>query len=454
MTVKNKGLAGLGAVELRDRIAGGAMRAIDIVEELIARIDETEPRLRAWAWFDPEAARAQAKALDHHRSIGRPTGPLHGVPVGLKDVIDTARIPTANGTVLDAGRVPERDAFVVSRLKAAGAIIMGKTVSTELAYLHPGPTRNPMNLEHTPGGSSSGSAAAVAAGQVPLSVGTQTGGSIIRPAAFCGVVGFKPTFGAIPRTGLLNQSPTLDTLGVFGRSVADAALLSDALFGYDLADRHTSPSPAPRLLDTARSAPPLPPVFAFVRPPGWEDAAPETHEALAELVRALGEQCFEVPLPTAFDQAAEIRERINFAEMAKNYYGYERRGRDQLSEITLAAIDQGKATLARDYIAALDWADVLYAGLEEILSRCDAILAPSAPGPAPRWEEGTGSAIFNGLWTLVGTPAVTIPVFEAEGGLPMGVQLIGRRGDDGRLLRTANWLMDHLLAEAPQGVTT
>ena len=454
MRKKDAGLAGLGAVEARDRLAGGALKAVDLAEALIARVGQTEARLRAWAWFDPEFVRGQARALDTARALGRPIGPLHGVPVGLKDIIDTARVPTENGTPLDAGRVPPRDAAVVARLKAAGAIIMGKTATTELAYLQPGPTRNPMNPDHTPGGSSSGAAAAVGSGQVPLAVGTQTGGSVIRPAAFCGVVGFKPSFGAIPRTGILTQSPTLDTVGVFARSVPDAALLAEVLFGHDPADRATSPAPAPRLLETARARPPLPPIFAFVRPPGWDDAAPETRQALEELAAMLGDQCFEAPLPNAFDEAAEVRERINFAEMAKCYFGYERRGREQLSEAIRAAIDTGKATLARDYIAALDWGDVLYAGLAEVFERCDVILAPAAPGPAPFGLESTGSAMFNGLWTLVGAPAVTIPIFEADGGLPMGVQLIGRRGDDGRLLRSANWLMDHLLGPTPQGATT
>ncbi len=360
-------LAGLGAVDVRDRVAAGALHVADLAEALIARIAETEPQLHAFAWFDADALRAQAATLDMRRGTGQATGPLHGVPVALKDIIDTARIPTENGTAIDAGRVPERDAFVVARLKAAGALIMGKTATTELAFMHPGPCRNPINPAHTPGGSSSGSAAAVASGQAPLAIGTQTGGSVIRPAAFCGTAGFKPTFGAIPRTGILTQSPSLDTVGVFARTVPDAALLAEALFGHDPADRATVPAPVPRLLETARARPPLPPVFAFVRPPGWETAASETREALLELASSLGEQCFEAALPNAFDEAAAIRARINFAEMAKCYYGYERRGRDQLSATMLAAIDEGKATPARDYIAALDWPDVLYAGLSEIL---------------------------------------------------------------------------------------
>ncbi len=440
----------LAAVALRDRLAAGALTVGDLAEAVIARIAATEPGLRAWAWFDPEFVRAEARVLDAHRVTGRPIGPLHGLPVGVKDIIDTARIPTENGTVVDAGRVPREDAFVVARLKAAGALILGKTATTELAFFTPAGTRNPVNPGHTPGGSSAGSAAAVAAGQTPLAIGTQTAGSVIRPAAFCGVVGFKPTFGAVPRTGILAQSPSLDTVGVFARSVPDAALLAEALYGHDPRDRATAPAPPPRLLDTATARPPLPPIFAFVRPPGWDDAHPDTRAALEELAARLGDQCFVAPLPGAFAQAATCRERVNLAELARYFHSYERRGGDALSAPLRDAIDAGAAIPARDYLAALDRAVVLNAGLEEILARCDAILAPAAPGPAPEGLGSTGSPIFNGLWTLCGTPAVTIPVIEARNGMPMGVQLVGRRGDDGRLLRTARWLMEHI-AGNPEG---
>jgi Asp-tRNA(Asn)/Glu-tRNA(Gln) amidotransferase A subunit family amidase len=309
----------------------------------------------------------------------------------------------------------------------------------------PSVTRNPHNPGHTPGGSSSGSAAAVAAGMVPLAIGTQTGGSVIRPAAFCGVTGFKPSFGAIPRTGILRQSQTLDTVGVFGRDPRDAALLADVLFGHDPLDPATGPAPHPRLFETASAAPPLPPVFALVRPPGWAEADPETREAFDELAAALGEaQCFTVELPAPFADAAELRRRINLAEMARNYRSYAKAGADQLSGTLRDALQEGSATLAKDYLAALDWKDVLYAGLTEIFARADAILTPAAPGPAPRGLGSTGDPIFNGLWTFTGMPAVTIPVFTAANGLPMGAQLVGPRGGDGRLLRCAAWLYDWL----------
>lgn len=443
----------LSAVALRDRLAQGAMRAVDLVQACLDQIAAREPQVQAWAWLDSDHVLKQAKALDAHRATGRAIGPLHGLPVALKDIIDTRRIPTENGTEIDAGRVPSDDAFIVERLRAAGAIIMGKTVTTEMAFMHPGKTRNPHNSDHTPGGSSSGSAAAVASLMVPLAIGTQTGGSIIRPAAYCGVVGFKPTFGAIPRTGILAQSPSLDTVGVFARSLEDAALLCEVLFSHHPADKASEVTPPPRLLKTALAAPPVKPVIAFVRPPGWDEADPQTHLAMKELTDALGKQCFEAILPNAFDQAREIRERINFAEMSKCYFTYERRGSDRLSSVMQEAMRAGKDIPARDYIAALDWPDVLYAGLSEIFERCDAILTPSALGPAPMGLESTGSALFNGLWTLCRTPAVTLPLLEADNGLPMGIQLIGRRGDDARLLRTARWLAEQITSPELQELT-
>lgn len=436
----DSGITALGAVELRDRLASGALRSVEVVKAFLARIEEVEPRVQAFEWIDPQFALKQAEACDAHRTSGRPVGPLHGVPVALKDIIDTARIPTRNGAAADAGRVPEKDAFVVQRLRAAGAIVLGKTVTCELAFLAPSKTRNPHNPAHTPGGSSAGSAAAVAAGMVPLAVGTQTGGSVLRPASFCGVTGFMPSRGAIPRTGILSQSQTLDRVGVFARSAQDAALIADELFGHDGQDRATSPAPHPRLLATALAEPPVAPTFALVRTPWWERADEECRSAIEELARMLGEQCFEVALPSPFAEAPAIRERINHAEMARNFHRYWRNSRDTLSPALQKAMAAGLEITAADYLAALDWPDYLNAGLEEIFQRCDAILTPAAPGPAPASLESTGDSIFNGLWTLAGTPAITLPVFEASNGMPMGVQLVGPRGSDGRLLRTARWL--------------
>jgi len=427
---------------LRDRLASGALGAQELVESYIARIEAREPEVGAWAWFDPEFARAQARTLDGYRRAGRPLGRLHGLPVGLKDIIDTARIPTENGCTHDKGRVPLHDAYVVERLKKEGAIIMGKTVTTELAYMHPGKTANPHNLAHTPGGSSQGSAAAVADGMVPLAIGTQTGGSVIRPASFCGVTGYKPTFGAIGRRGILTQSPTLDTVGVFASDPAGAALLAEVLFGYDADDAATALQPAPALHAAAVSAPPIPPVFGFVRPPGWENADPQMRDAFDELIGALGDQAFEMPLPAVFEHASEQRKLINFAEMSYHYYPYWRDATDQLGSVTCEAIEQGNKVPARDYLSAKDMPKLLNAALEELLTRCDVLLCPAAPGPAPKGLDTTGDPIFNGIWTFCGTPCVSVPLLTSLEGLPMGVQLVGARDNDARLMRTAQWLFN------------
>ncbi len=434
-------IVALSALQLRDRIASGELSAVKVAEAYLEQIRLREPQVRAFAWFDPGFVLHQAREADRFRAAGRPIGPLHGVPVALKDIIDTARIPTENGAALDKGRVPDKDAVIVARLKAAGAIILGKTITTELAYLAPGPTTNPANAAHTPGGSSQGSAAAVAAHMTPLAVGTQTGGSVIRPASFCGVVGYKPTFGAIPRTGILPQSQSLDTVGVFARSVEDAALLADVLYGEDDGDTHSIAMPFPRLLATAQTPPPVTPTFAMLRPFGWDQADPQMQAAFAELTEALGVRCFEVDLPEEFSRGLPMREVINAAEMARAYFRYGE-APDLLAPETIKALQTGNGILARDYLAALDWQRVLTGGLGKLFERADAILTPAALGPAPVGLTSTGSPLFNGLWTLIGTPALTLPLFEADGGLPMGVQMVGARHMDGRLLRSARWLME------------
>lgn len=430
-------------VELRDSIAGGAMRATEAAEASLAVVARREPEVGAWAFLDGEHVMRQAKALDEYRATGRALGPLHGLAVGVADLIDTAGTRTENGTAIDAGRVPAEDAFVITRLKQAGAVVMGKTATTELGYPGPGKTRHPQHPAHSAGGS--GAAAAVAAGMVPLAVGVQSAGAVIRSAAFCGVVGYKPSFGAIPRTGVLLTAPSLDSLGVFAPDVAGAALLAEQLFGCDPGDRATAPQPAPRLADTAAAVPPVRPALAFVRQPAWESADCDTREAFAELAAALGESCDEVELPAAFAQAAGWHQVIRACEMAKALRLYESRGGSRLGEALRAAIDEGRHISALDYLTARDWRDTLYSGLQEIFARFDAILTPAAPGPAPHGVD-TGSSAFDVIWSFCGTPAITLPLLQAANGLPMGVQLVGRRGDDARLLRTANWLVRHLAA--------
>ncbi len=311
-------LTQLTAADAARRIDAGEITSEMLVEACLDRIAAREEAVQAWAYLDREFAMEQARRADAVRAEGRSTGPLHGVPVGIKDIIDTEAMPTESGTPLLAGRQPRHDAAVVAALKDAGAVILGKTVTTEFAYFHPGKTRHPRNPEHTPGGSSSGSAAAVGDNMVPLALGTQTVGSVIRPAAFCGVVGFKPTHGLISRSGVLAQSPLLDTIGTFSRSIEDAALMADCLTAYDASDREMWPRSRPRLRAMAAEPPPLAPLLAFVKGPAWEHAEAVTGEAFAELADALGEQCDEVELPDIFAQAHGWMRKIHAVDAAKN----------------------------------------------------------------------------------------------------------------------------------------
>ena len=441
-------LADLSAFEARTRMERGEMRAADFIEAQLRRIAAKDPAIEAFAFLEPALPRAAAKNCDDYRASGRPIGALHGLSVGLKDIIDTADMPTENGTPIDAGRRPGKDATIVRRLREAGAVPMGKTVTTELAYATPGKTRNPHDPERTPGGSSSGSAAAVAAGMVSFAVGTQTFGSVIRPASFCGVVGFKPTHGLIPRSGVRLLAGPLDTVGVFARSVVDAAMIADVLAGHDPADVDTRLMPPPRLLDIALTDPPVRPDLAFVKSPVWEQAEPETQEGFRELVETLAERCTEIALPDIFAEWLGAHRSLMQAGMARNLSFYYQKARDRLSPAMRTIIEDGLKVTAVDYLAALDWREALNNGLEQVFDRYDAIVTPAAPGEAPRGLDSTGNPIFNGLWTLCGVPALTLPLLTGPNGLPVGVQLVGRRGEDARLLRTARWLMSAVEEEA------
>ena len=437
-------LSALTASEAAARIDRGEITSVMLVEACLVRIAEREKTVKAWQNLDAEYALAQARAADDRRGRDQKTGPLHGVPVGLKDIIDTHDYPTENGTPAHKGREPGDDATLVSALRDAGAIIMGKTVTTELAVQHPGKTCNPHNPDHTPGGSSSGSAAAVADNMVPLAVGTQTGGSVIRPASFCGVYGYKPTHGMISRTGVLMQCPPLDTVGVFGRTIEDCALIGDCLTGYDSRDTWMRQTSRTQLRTRAMETPPVDPVFAFVKGPAWDEFAEDvTKEAFQELASELGAQCDEVELPAVFAEGLEMQQVLQFADIAKFYGPIDDKTPGVLSESLRGRIKEGREIKAVDYNRALDIREALVGGLDEVLNRYDAIITPASPGPAPKSLESTGNAIFNSLWTFLGVPCVTAPLLESNG-LPFGVQLVGGRHDDGRVLRNSRWLVDHL----------
>lgn len=414
----------------------------DAVTDALRCIDDKDAEIRAWQAVDAERALSAARQRDSDAGAGKTLGRLHGLPVGVKDIIDTASLPTENGTPADAGRKPDQDAVLVQRLEAAGAVILGKTVTTELAFLQPSVTRNPKAPHRTPGGSSSGSAAAVAAGMVPAAIGTQTGGSVIRPASFCGVVGYKPTFGAIPRTGVLQQSPSLDTVGVFARSVHDAARVAEVMFGADAGDPVSLADP-PRGLSAAVSdvsdvseAPRL----GFVRTPYWDAADDDYQRALYGLVAALGNTVIETVMPAVWEDVAALRALINNVEMAHWFEPYRQRNAEALSDDVTQAMQSGTAVSAVAYIDALERQALLRESSDSLFQGFDAIICPAATGAAPEGFATTGNPIFNGLWTYSGVPAMTLPLLSSTDGSPMGVQLVAPVGKDAALIKAARWL--------------
>lgn len=435
-------LAALTATQAATQIASGALSGEDYTAFCIGRIEASEPAIQAFAHFDPAHALAQARAGDEWRRSGRPIGPLHGVPVAIKDIIDTKDYPTECGSKAMSGRRPRADATLVAKLREAGAVIVGKTVTTEFAYFHPGKTRNPHDPERTPGGSSSGSAAAVAAGMVPLAIGTQTNGSIIRPGSFCGVFSLKPSHGVVSRAGILPLSRTLDHPGPFARSLDDLALAMDVIAGYDPNDPDTQPLGGRNFRQIAAEDFPLAPRLAFVRTPMWDKADADTREAFEELVAGLGDDCPTFDLPERYIAGWDAQRTIMAAEMTHNLGAVADRAGEQVSATFHALMDEGRKISATRYLAALAERDILREAIEGFFQQeYTAFITPSARGEAPKGLDTTGDPVFCTLWSLLGLPAVNLPLLAGKNGMPVGVQLIGARADDARLLRTANWLV-------------
>jgi Asp-tRNA(Asn)/Glu-tRNA(Gln) amidotransferase A subunit family amidase len=432
----------LTAYEAASEIARGAISAEDYTRVCLDRITAVEPDVQAFAHLDPEHALAQARALDRHKADGGRIGPLHGIPVGIKDIIDTADYPTECGSPVLAGRRPDADATVVRKLREAGAVIIGKTVTTEFAYFHPGKTRNPRDVTRTPGGSSSGSAAAVAAGMVPLAIGSQTNGSMIRPAAFCGVFGVKPSHGLISRAGALTLSRTLDHVGAFARTIEDLALILDVIVGHDPVDPDTRPYASPSFRAGVAEPLPLPPSYAFVRTPMWDKADAEARGALEDLAKELGAR--EVDLPDDYRAAWDALRAIMAADMAYNLGAIVDKG-GEISKQFRDLIAEGREVTAVQYLAAVRDARRYAEGMSAIFEQLsDAIITLSAKGVAPQGLGATGDPVFCTLWTLTGFPSLNLPLLANSEGLPIGVQLVGAPGRDERLLRTANALIETL----------
>jgi Asp-tRNA(Asn)/Glu-tRNA(Gln) amidotransferase A subunit family amidase len=430
----------LGLQHAAAAIRGGRLSAAELTLALLERIRAHEPAVQAFQWLDAARAMALARQADDRRRGGAALGALHGIGIGVKDIVETQGIPTGMGSVVCEGYLPERSAAVVRRLEASGAFVLGKTVTTEFAYYTPGKTRNPWNLRHTPGGSSSGSAAAVAMGFVPAALGTQTNGSVIRPAAFCGVVGYKPTAGRIPLDGIHPFSPTLDQVGVFARSVPDAALLVSVLEAADghmpVAGRNDVIPPGDAL--AMASAPRL----AALRSPVWHlaDAPAQAHFlTLVERLRAAGARVKERELPPAFAQAHAVHRTIMTAEGAGVLAQVQRRRRPQLSPRLNALIDEGLGIAPAILERNLALRQRLIPELDAFLGDYDAAITPAATGQAPADLTGTGDPAFCTIWSLCGVPAVSLPAGQGPQGLPLGLQVIAARRADDRLLAAARW---------------
>jgi Asp-tRNA(Asn)/Glu-tRNA(Gln) amidotransferase A subunit family amidase len=425
------------AVQTAARIRAGEETATGATEAALARIEAREDAVQAWQYLDPARARAEAAACD---SAGA-TGPLAGVSVGLKDIIDTADQPTENGAAPDKGRQPAEDATVVTRLRKAGAVILGKTVTTECAYFSPGKTRNPHDPTRTPGGSSSGSGAVVGDGMVPLALGTQTVGSVLRPASFCGTWGMKPTYGLIPRTGVMPMSHSLDHVGVYGRAAEDLAVSIDVLSGDDGTDPPCAGRSATRLA-AALSLPRTKPHLALVRDFAWPEIEPSTADLIEGAAKTLDAEA--LPLPAVLDGVYSVEQTVLKCEMAHHMRARYETGADKLTPILRECIEEGRTIPATDYFAALDAIAEMRRAVGRTLAGYDAVITAVVPGEAPVGLGATGNPKFCLLWTTVGVPAISVPAFTGPAGLPVGLQVIGVRGSDATVLRAAAWIADEL----------
>jgi len=416
------------AVEAVAAIEAGTLTSEKLVRDCLDRIAQRDGIVKAWAHLDPDQAIAHAKAADAVRG-----GLLRGIPVGVKDIIDTFDMPTGHNSPIFEGKVPFGDAACVALCRTANAVILGKTVTTELANRHAGATTNPHDPKHTPGGSSSGSAAAVADGHVPLAFGTQTGGSVIRPAAYCGVVGYKPTFGDFSRVGIKMQCHSVDTLGLMARTLDDIALFRAAVLKL----------PPVRIdRDLGR------PRIGVCRSPVWDKAEPETRALIEETATRLsdkGASVVDVAFAAPFADIIEDHAAITGFESVRNYADERLRNPDKVSEELMSGpMKRGLAVSFERYVAAQRQATAFKAHVDSLFDKVDLLLTPSAPGEAPRGLASTGDPVFNSIWTLAGTPCVTLPAGTGPRGLPLGVQLVGQRHADDHLLSLAAWVAAHL----------
>jgi len=436
-------VSSLSAYELSLKLKSGEISSIDLCKSYIDRIKKFEKDVKAWQFFDEKLLLEKAEEADDYRKSGKPLGPLHGMPVAIKDIIGTYDMPTECGTVFRKKKSSSQDSEIVNLLKNAGAIVMGKTVTCELAYIHPSKTRNPHDYSRTPGGSSSGSAAVVASYMSHLSIGSQTGGSVIRPASYCGVVGYKPSYGLISRSGVLKVSDKLDTIGVFGRSVKDVAFLAKSLIRKDLYDASTIYFSSDRMLDVCEEKLEFDPKFIFYKTKNWKNINKKSQEAFEFLIKSFKKNIEIYDEPSYFKEIPKYHQIIHEVDMANNFQVYYDKDKSKLSKEMNDAISRGLKYSAKDYSDAIDFMKQSYESYKEVFEDYYGILTPSSNGVADKGLGSTGSADFQKIWTYLGLPSISLPLLTGENDLPLGLQLVGNKFDDLRFLGTAKWLEDN-----------
>ena len=421
------------------KIKNSELTSVELCEKYIERIDQFEKEVKAWAFFDKKILLEKAQEADDYRRSGKPIGFLHGIPVAVKDIIGTVEMPTECGTSIRKGKSYSQNAEIIDLLISEGAIVMGKTATSELAFLGPPKTTNPHDYSRTPGGSSSGSAASVASYMAPLSIGSQTGGSVIRPASYCGVVGYKPTYGLISRNGVLRTSQTLDHIGMFGRNVEDVALLAKALIkkdNQDLASIHYS---SENILAETKKGPLFEPKFIFYKTNHWKMIEKKSRDAFEYFIKSFKNiEVFDTP--SYFKDIHKYHQVIHETDLANNFSIYYKKFKSKLSKYMQDAISRGNKYSAKEYAEAIDFRKQSYESYKEVFEDYHGVLMPSSPGVAPKGLKSTGTAEFNKVWSYLGTPCISLPLLEGENKLPLGVQLIGDKYDDHRFLGVARWL--------------
>ena len=429
----------LNVEQIANQIKEGKISSREVCEIFIERINKFEKDIKAWAHFDKKLLLSKADEADEHRKSGKPMGSLHGVPVAVKDIIGTFDMPTECGTVLRKG-AKSQNAEIIDLLISAGAIVMGKTATSELAYLGPPATRNPHDYTRTPGGSSSGSAAVIASYMAPLSIGSQTGGSIIRPASFCGVVGYKPSYGLISRNGVLRTSNKLDHIGVFGKTVEDVALLAKVLIKKDSYDEATIHFSSENMLEECKKGPLYEPKFIFYKTDAWKIIDKKSRDAFDYFIKSFKKNIEIFDTPSYFKDINKYHQIIHETDLANNFAAYYKKSKNKLSNYMQKAISNGNKHSAKEYAEAIDFMKRSYESYKEVFEDYHGVLSPSSPGVAPKGLKSTGTAEFNRFWSFMGTPCISLPLLQGENNLPLGVQLIGDKYDDLRFLGVARWL--------------